>query len=120
MKYLEKVRSWLRPSKTSPLNVSRRKWRRLLVESWGKENEPGGVPWFAAGVIVQHLTPGIFTHVGFCGRPTGATSSQPIRTLIGVTCPGCMRVLKRIRRRMESESTAVSAPGHQRPIRKAT
>lgn len=91
------------------LNVSRRKWRKLLVEGWGKENEPGGQPWFGAGRFVQHLTPGILNHVGFCGRDTGDTSSMPIRTLIGMTCPGCTRVLKKIIRRIEAENAARKA-----------
>lgn len=88
------------------LNVSRRQWRRLLIKRWGKPNEPGGQPWYGAGVFVQHLTPSVFTHIGFCGRDTGDTNSQPIRTLIGVTCPGCTRVLKKIIKRIEAESTA--------------
>ena len=93
------------PSKN--LNVSRREWQRLIVAGWGKENEPGGTPWFGAGRFVQHLTPGIFTHVGFCGRDTGDTSSTPIPTLIGITCPGCTRVLKKIARRIETENSEI-------------
>ncbi|HEX9087754.1 MAG TPA: hypothetical protein VF867_09530 [Arthrobacter sp.] len=92
------------PSKK--LNVSRREWQRLLIESWGKENEPGGQPWFGEGRFVQHLTPSVVVHIGFCGRDTGDTSSTPIRTLIGITCPGCTRVAKRISRRIEAENTA--------------
>lgn len=88
------------------LNVSARKWRQLLVDGWGKPGEPSGVPWYGAGVFVQHLTPSIFTHIGFCGRDTGATNSQPIRTLLGITCPGCTRVLKRILRRITADSQA--------------
>ncbi|ACL42314.1 hypothetical protein Achl_4363 (plasmid) [Pseudarthrobacter chlorophenolicus A6] len=85
------------------LNVSRREWQKLLVEGWGKENEPGGDPWFAEGRFVQHLTPGIFVHVGFCGRDVGSTSSNPIRTLFGITCPGCTRVAKSIAKRIAAE-----------------
>jgi hypothetical protein len=87
------------------LNVTGREWRRLLIESWGKEDEPGGQPWYGAGRFVQHLTPGVLIHIGFCGRDTGDTSSTPIRTLIGITCPGCTRVAKRIAKRIEAEST---------------
>ncbi len=94
------------PRKKSPLNVSRREWRRLLVNGWGKENEPGGEPWFGEGRFVQHLNPGIFTHVGFCGRATGRTSSDPIRTPIGITCPGCTRVARRISRRIDADNAA--------------
>ncbi|MBG0738730.1 hypothetical protein IV500_04765 [Paeniglutamicibacter antarcticus] len=100
------------PGKNSALSVSRREWQRLLIDSWGKENEPGGEPWFGAGRFVQHLTPGIFAHVGFCGRETGDTSSNPIRTLIGITCPGCTRVAKQIRRRLDAENRAAAASGH--------
>jgi hypothetical protein len=88
------------------LNVSRREWQRLLIAGWGKENEPSGEPWFGAGRFVQHLTPSVFVHVGFCGRDTGDTSSTPIRTLIGITCPGCARVAKRISRRIEAENAS--------------
>lgn len=88
------------------LNVSRREWRRLLIENWGKPDEPGGQPWFGAGLFVQHLTPSIFTHIGFCGRDTGDTSSTPIRTLIGITCPVCTRVAKKISQRIEAENAA--------------
>jgi hypothetical protein len=92
------------------LNVSRRQWQRLLVASWGKDNEPGGEPWYGTGRFVQHLTPGVFIHIGLCGRDTGDTSSNPIRTLIGITCPGCTRVAKRIARRIEADNTANAAP----------
>lgn len=91
------------------LNVSRREWRRLLVQGWGKPNEPGGQPWFGEGRFVQHLTPDIFVHVGFCGRNTGDTSSTPIRTLIGITCPGCTRVAKKISQRINAENAAAKA-----------
>lgn len=95
--------------RSKKLNVSRREWQKLLVEGWGKENEPGGQPWYGAGRYVQHLTPSIFVHVGFCGRDTGDTSSTPIRTLIGITCPGCTRVANRIARRIAADRTASSA-----------
>lgn len=85
------------------LKVSRRQWQKVLVENWGKEGEPGGQPWFAEGRFVQHLTPGVFTHIGLCGRDVGSTSSNPIRTLIGMTCPGCTRVAKRIAKRIAAE-----------------
>ncbi|HEX9225347.1 MAG TPA: hypothetical protein VF885_01670 [Arthrobacter sp.] len=88
------------------LNVSRREWQRLLIEGWGKENEPSGEPWYGAGRFVQHLTPSVFVHVGFCGRDTGDTSSTPIRTLIGITCPGCTRVARKISTRIEAENAA--------------
>lgn len=91
------------------LNVSRREWRRLLVENWGKENEPGGQPWFGAGRFFQHLTPSLFTHIGFCGRDTGDTSSTPIRTLIGITCPGCISVAKKISKRIQADAAAAAA-----------
>jgi hypothetical protein len=91
------------------LNVSRRQWQKLLVESWGKENEPGGNPWFAEGRFVQHLTPGVRIHIGLCGRETGSTSSQPIRTLIGITCPECARVAKRIQARIDADRAAPAA-----------
>lgn len=91
------------------LNVSRRQWRRLLVEKWGKPDQPGGEPWFGKGHFVQHLTPSVFVHAGFCGRDTGDTSSNPIRTLIGITCPGCTRVWKKINRRIEAEAATVEA-----------
>lgn len=94
---------------SNKLNVSRREWQRLLVEGWGKENEPSGEPWFGEGRFVQHLTPSVFVHVGFCGRDTGDTSSTPIRTLIGITCPGCTRVAKRISQRIAAENTAREA-----------
>lgn len=101
--------------KSKKLNVSRREWQRLLIEGWGKENEPGGQPWYGEGRFVQHLVPGIFTHVGFCGLDVGRTSSRPIRTLIGITCPGCTRVLKKIAKRIgadqKSAGEAVAAPG---------
>lgn len=92
--------------RSKKLNVSRREWQRLLVNSWGKDNEPGGQPWFGEGRFVQHLTPSILTHVGFCGRDTGDTSSTPIRTFIGITCPECTRVAKRIARRIATERAA--------------
>jgi hypothetical protein len=95
--------------RSKKLNVSRREWRRLLVENWGTDKEPGGSPWFAEGRFVQHLTPGVRIHIGLCGRETGSTSSQPIRTLIGITCPGCTRVVKRIARRIEADKVAASA-----------
>lgn len=85
------------------LNVSGRQWQRLLVENWGKEGEPGGQPWFGEGRFVQHLTPGILTHIGLCGRDVGRTSSTPIRTLLGITCPGCTRVVRRIAKRIAAE-----------------
>lgn len=91
------------------LNVSRREWRRLLIEKWGKPDEPDGEPWYGEGRFVQHYAPGIFTHTGFCGRDVGDTSSNPIRTLIGITCPGCVRVLKKINRRIEVEKSARAA-----------
>jgi hypothetical protein len=91
------------------LTVSRRQWRRLLVEKWGKENEPSGQPWYGAGRFVQHLTPSVFAHIGFCGRDTGDTSSNPIRTLIGMTCPGCVRVLKQINGRIDADNAAHAA-----------
>lgn len=93
------------------LNVSRREWRKLLVDGWGKENEPGGEPWFGAGRFVQHLTPGVFVHVGFCGRDTGDTSSNPVRTLIGITCPECARVARKIKARIETDSASAAAVG---------
>lgn len=96
-------------AKVKALNISRREFRGLLAENYGKPNEPGGEPWYGEGRYVQHLAPGVFMLVAFCGREIRSTSSQPIRTLIGITCPGCTRVLKRIRRRMEAGSTAASA-----------
>ena len=92
--------------RSKKLNVSGREWRRLLVANWGKEGEMGGQPWYGEGRFVQHLTPSIFTHVGFCGRDTGNTSSTAIRTLIGITCPGCTRVLKKIARRIDADQKA--------------
>lgn len=91
------------------LNISRRKWRRLLIEKWGTPDNPGGHPWFGKGRFVQHLTPTVFNHIGFCGRDTGDTSSNPIRTLIGITCPGCTRVAKKISKRIEAENAAVES-----------
>lgn len=91
------------------LNVSRREWQRLLIAGWGKENESSGEPWFGEGRFVQHLTPSLIVHVGFCGRDTGDTSSTPIRTLIGITCPGCTRVAKRISQRIAAEKAARDA-----------
>lgn len=95
--------------KSKALKVSRREWQRLIIENWGKPGEVGGEPWFGEGRFVQHLTPGVFTHVGFCGRDTGDTSSEPIRTLIGITCPGCVRVAKKIRRRIDADNAAALA-----------
>lgn len=92
-------------SKVKGLNISRREFRGLLAENYGKPNEPGGEPWFGEGRFVQHLTPGLFYPIGFCGRSISRTSSQPIRTLIGITCPACTRVVKRISRRLEAERT---------------
>lgn len=95
--------------RSKKLKVSRRKWQRLLVESWGKEGEPGGDPWFGEGRLVQHLTPGILIHISLCGRDTGDTSSQPIRTLIGITCPECTGVAKRIKARIDADRAASAA-----------
>lgn len=88
------------------ISVSAREWRRLLIGNWGKDGEPGGEPWFGEGTFVQHLTPGILTQVGFCGRPVSRISSQPIRTLIGITCPRCTSVLKRIVARVNADHDA--------------
>lgn len=90
-------------AKVKSLNISRREFRGLLAENYGKPNEPGGEPWYGEGEYVQHLTPGIFMMISFCGREIRSTSSQPIRTLIGITCPSCTRVLKRIIRRVEAD-----------------
>jgi hypothetical protein len=95
--------------RSKKLKVSRREWQRLLVESWGKEGEPGGEPWFGEGRFVQHLTPGILIHISLCGRDTGRTSSQPIRTLIGITCPECIGVAKRIKARIDADRIASAA-----------
>jgi hypothetical protein len=92
--------------KSKKLKVSRREWQRLLVENWGKDKEPGGEPWYGAGRFVQHLTPGVLIHISLCGRDVGRTSSQPIRTLIGITCPGCTRVAKKIKARIDADAAA--------------
>jgi hypothetical protein len=94
--------------KVKALNISRREFRGLLTENYGKPGEPGGEPWFGEGTFVQHLTPGLFYPVAFCGRPVKRTNSHPIRTPIGITCPACTGVFKRINRRMETENKAVS------------
>jgi hypothetical protein len=86
--------------RSKKLKVSRREWQQLLVDSWGKDGEPGGKPWFAEGRLVQHLTPGIFIHISLCGRDAGRTSSDPIRTLLGITCPKCASVARKIARRI--------------------
>lgn len=91
--------------KVKALNISRREFRGLLAENYGKPDEPGGEPWYGEGTFVQHLTPGIFMMIGFCGRTVRSTSSTPIRTLIGITCPVCTRVASRIRRRLASEKS---------------
>lgn len=93
-------------AKVKALNISRREFRGLLAENYGKAGEPGGEPWFGEGTFVQHLTPGLLMPIGFCGRPVKRTNSHPIRTLIGITCPSCTSVLKRIKQRMETEDKA--------------
>lgn len=93
-------------AKVKALNISRREFRGLLAENYGKPGEPGGEPRFGEGRFVQHLTPGLFYPVAFCGRPVKRTNSLPIRTLIGITCPACSRVLKKIKRRMETDNSA--------------
>lgn len=65
----------------------------------------GSQPWFGEGRFVQHLIPGVFVHVGFFGRDTGDTSS----TLIGITCPCCTRVARRIARRIAADDQAAAA-----------
>lgn len=88
----------------SALNVTRRKWRRILVENWGKPGEKySGMPWYSSGALIQHYTPGLLTPVAFCGARTSGNSSAPIRTLIGVHCPVCTHVLRRIVARIKSE-----------------
>lgn len=94
--------------KSKKLKVSRREWQRLLVESWGKEGEPGGIPWYSEGRFVQHLTPGIFIHISLCGRDTGRTSSEPIRTLVGITCPECTGVARRIKARIDADKNSAA------------
>jgi hypothetical protein len=96
-------------AKVKSLNISRREFRGLLTENYGKPGEPGGQPWFGEGRYVQHLTPGILLMVGLCGREVRRTNSQPIRTLVGITCPGCTRVLKRINRRIEADNKATGS-----------
>lgn len=91
--------------KVKALNISRREFRGLLAENYGKPHEPGGEPWYGEGKYVQHLTPGIFMMIGFCGRTVRRTSSTPIRTLIGITCPSCTQVANRISRRLASEKS---------------
>ncbi|GAA4033539.1 hypothetical protein GCM10023063_16540 [Arthrobacter methylotrophus] len=100
-------------AKVKGLNIPRREFRGLLVGDYGKPNEPGGEPWFGEGRFVQHLTPGLFDSIGFCGRSVSRTSSQPIRTLIGITCPGCIRVAKRIAKRIaaDKKTAAVATEG---------
>lgn len=90
--------------KAEGLSVSRRKFRKLIADNYGKPGEPGGPPWYGEGRFVQHLTPDITTLVGFCGRGVRSINSHPIRTLIGITCPECTGVLKRINRRIEAEN----------------
>lgn len=90
--------------KAEGLAVSRRKFRKLIADNYGKPGEPGGQPWYGEGRFVQHLTPDITTMVGFCGRGVRSINSHPIRTLIGITCPECTGVLKRINRRMQAEN----------------
>jgi hypothetical protein len=97
-------------AKVKSLNISRREFRGLLAENYGKPGEPGGQPWYGEGKYVQHLVPGLFTPIGFCGRGVRYVNSHPVRTLIGITCPSCTRVLKRINRRLEAESKAQGAP----------
>ncbi|WP_422759125.1 hypothetical protein [Paenarthrobacter sp. C1] len=92
--------------KVKALNISRREFRGLLAENYGKPGEPGGHPWFGEGRFVQHLAVDINVMVAFCGRDLLSINSHPIRTLIGVTCPGSVRVLKRINRRIDAENQA--------------
>lgn len=47
------------------------------------------VPVYGEGVFVSHLVFGLFEPVTLCGRFAGATSTSPLRTLIGVTCRRC-------------------------------
>lgn len=93
--------------KAKGLSVSRRKFRKLIADNYGKPGEPGGQPWYGEGTFVQHLTPDIYTLVGFCGRGVRSINSHPIRTLIGMTCPECTGVLRRINRRIEAENEAL-------------
>lgn len=94
--------------KVKGLNISRREFRGLLAENYGKPGEPSGQPWFGEGRFVQHLAVDINVMVAFCGREISSINSHPIRTLIGITCPGCTRVLKRISRRIEAENKEAS------------
>jgi len=96
-------------AKVKSLNISRREFRGLLAENYGKPGEPSGEPWYGEGKYVQHLTPGILLMVGFCGRPVRRTNSQPIRTLIGITCPGCTRAARRIAKRVAADNVAAAA-----------
>ena len=46
--------------------------------------------WYTAGVLTQHYVASAYD-VTYCGRPAiGRTSSAPVRTRIGLTCPTCM------------------------------
>lgn len=93
--------------KAKGLSVSRRKFRKLIADNYGKPGELSGQPWYGEGTFVQHLTPDIHTLIGFCGRGVRSINSHPIRTLIGMTCIECTGVLKRINRRIEAENKTV-------------
>jgi hypothetical protein len=88
------------PSARSPLNASRRQFRRILINEW----PAGDMPWYARGRLLQHYTPGLFTIGAFCGARVTGNSSAPIRTPIGIHCPACTSILKSIARRIAADT----------------
>lgn len=93
------------PRPNSPLNVSRREFRRILIKEW----PAGDRPWYARGRLLQHYTPGLFTIGAFCGARVNGNSSAPIRTPIGIHCPACTSILKAIVKRLAADREAAEA-----------
>lgn len=86
------------------IRIPRREFRQLIAETWGKDGQPSGRPWFGAGKLVQHYAPSALASVAFCGRDIHRISSHPFRTLFGIHCGSCLLVVRRVNKRLQKES----------------
>ncbi|MBG0738712.1 hypothetical protein IV500_04675 [Paeniglutamicibacter antarcticus] len=83
-----------------------RRFRRDVVATWGRPNQPAPERLYGKGAFVQHYALDRLSPKALCGGSVMLVSDQPFITRTRLQCPLCVSVVARIMVRAVAEQAA--------------